>query len=91
MKKLIILIFAVVLTAGCSKGEEVSCTIEGKEAIFTLKNGIVSNYKLDGKEVKKSEIDEINGTYFTSSTDNEEGKKVLTTYVNELGGTCDEN
>ena len=88
MRKLIIL-FLLVLTVGCSKGEEVNCNIEGKKAIFTLKNGIITSYKLDDKEVSKSEIDEINGTYFTSSTTNEEGKETLNNYINELGGTCE--
>ena len=90
MKKISILIF-VLLLSGCTKGEKVTCNIEGKKAIFELKNGIVTSYKLDDKEISKSEIDEINGTYFTSSTNNEEGKRVLDDYVNELGGTCEEN
>ena len=89
MKKLSILLF-VLLTVGCTKGEEVTCNIEGKKAIFTLKNGIVVSYKQDNKEVSKSEIDEINGTYFTSSTTNEEGKEVLSNYVDSLGGSCED-
>ena len=91
MMKKFSLFLILFLMVGCTKGEEVTCNIEGKKAIFTLKNGIVSSYKLDGKEVSKSEIDEINGTYFTSSTNNEEGKNVLNNYVFELGGTCEEN
>lgn len=90
MKKLIIL-FILVLTVGCSKGEEITCNIEGKKATFTLKNGIIKSYKLESKKISQSEIDEINGTYFTSSTNNDEGKIVLNNYVNELGGTCEEN
>ena len=90
MKKYSILLFLLLLV-GCTKGEKITCNIEGKKAVFELKNGIVTSYKLDGKEVSKSEIDEINGTYFTSSTNNEEGKNVLNDYVNELGGTCGEN
>ena len=90
MKKITI-VFLLLLTAGCTKGEEITCNIEGKKAIFTLKNGIIDSYKLDDKKIKKSEIDEINGTYFTSSTNNEEGKRVLNSYVFELGGTCEEN
>ena len=90
MKKITI-VFLLLLTAGCTKGEEITCNIEGKKAIFTLKNARIDNYKLDDKKIKKSEIDEINGTYFTSSTNNEEGKRVLNSYVFELGGTCEEN
>lgn len=90
MKKINLLLF-ILLLVGCTKGEEITCNIEGKKAIFELKNGMITSYKLDGKKVSKSEIDEINGTYFTSSTDNEEGKNVLNDYVYELGGTCEKN
>ena len=90
MKKISVLLF-ILLLVGCTKGEEITCNIEGKKAIFQLKNGMITSYKLDGKKVSKSEIDEINGTYFTSSTNNEEGKNVLNDYVYELGGTCEEN
>ena len=90
MKKLGIL-FICLFLVGCAKGEEVSCNLNGKKAIFTLKNGIISSYTLDGKAIDKSEIDEINGTYFTSSKNNEEGKTTLKNYVNNLGGTCNEN
>lgn len=89
MRKISILLFILFLTVGCTKGEEVACNIEGKKAIFTLKNGIVVNYKLDDKAVSRSEVDEINGTYFTSSTTNEEGKEVLNNYVDSLGGSCE--
>ena len=90
MKKISVLLF-ILLLVGCTKGEEITCNIEGKKAVFQLKNGMITSYKLDGKKVSKSEIDEINGTYFTSSTNNEEGKNVLNDYVYELGGTCEEN
>lgn len=90
MKKLILL-FILVLTVGCGKREEITCNVEGKKATFTLKNGIIKSYKLESKKISQSEIDEINGTYFTSSTNNDEGKIVLNNYVNELGGTCEEN
>lgn len=90
MKKISILLFLLLLV-GCTKGEKITCNIEGKKAVFELKDGIISSYKLDEKEVSKQEIDEINGTYFTSSTNNEEGKNVLNDYVNELGGTCEED
>ncbi len=89
MKKYIIVLFIVFVLTGCTKGEEVICTVNNKKAIFTLKNGIITNYKLDGKMKKKYEIDEINGTYFTNSENNEEGVQVLREYVNSLGGTCD--
>ena len=88
MKKLSILLF-LLLVVGCTKGEEITCNIEGKKAVFELKNGIVTSYKLDDKKKSKSEIDEINGTYFTSSTNNEEGKEVLKNYVDSIGGSCE--
>lgn len=88
MKKKVIFLLGIILLTGCTKGEEVTCNINGKKAIFTLKNGIVASYTLDGQKQKHSEIDEINGTYFTSSTTNEEGKIVLQNYVNSLGGYC---
>lgn len=89
MKKYVVILLGFMLLTGCTKGEEVTCTINNKKAIFTLKDGIVTSYKLDEKNAKNSEIDEINGTYFTSATNNEEGKIALNNYVNSLGGTCD--
>ena len=56
--------------------------------MFTLKEGIVSSYTLDGENQNRSVIDEINGTYFTSSTNNEEGKEALKNYVSSLNGSC---
>ena len=92
MKKTLLFICFIFLLAGCGiKGEDVNCKIDGKEAVFTLKDGLIVGYKLDGKKVSKSEIDEINGTYFTSSTDNEEAKDILDDYIEELGGSCDED
>ena len=55
-----------------------------------MKDGIVSSYILDGKSISKSEVDELNGTYFTGSKTNEEGKVVLKNYVSSLGGSCNE-
>lgn len=87
MKKILIILTLFVLT-GCTKGEEYTCTINGKQAIFTLKNGIVTSYTLDNQKQNQSLIDEINGTYFTSSTTNEEGKEALNNYVISLNGSC---
>lgn len=88
MKKFL-LVMMLLLVVGCSKGEDYSCTINGKEAIFTLKDGIVTSYKLGDEKTSKSEIDEINGTYFTSATNNEEGKEAIKTYVSSLNGSCE--
>ena len=87
MKK-ILLIISLILLTGCTKGEELTCTIDNKKAIFTMKNGIITSYTLDNENKSQSEIDELNGTYFTSSTNNEEGKKALQKYVNSLNGNC---
>lgn len=88
MKKFVLL-FLPFLLLGCSNGEVFKCNIKGKEAIFTLKDGIISKYELDGKRASNREIDEINGLNFTSSKNNEEGKKLLDDYVNSLGGYCE--
>ncbi|MBQ9011161.1 MAG: hypothetical protein IJ093_00740, partial [Bacilli bacterium] len=77
------------LLSGCASGEEVPCIIDGKNAVFTLKDGIVTKYTLNGSKVSQSEIDEINGTYFTSATNNEEGKALLNTYVQSVNGSCE--
>lgn len=88
MKKLIIIPLVLFLTACTNSGEEFSCTVNNKEAIFTLKNGLVTSYTLDGQKQSQSVVDEINGTYFTSATNNEEGKEALKNYVNSLNGNC---
>lgn len=89
MKKILITAFILFLLTGCtSQSEELICTINGKEAIFTLKNGMIETYTLDNQKQSQSSVDEINGTYFTSSTNDEEGKETLKTYVNSLGGSC---
>ncbi len=88
MKKIFILIALIAVTTGCTKGEEFTCTVDGKEAIFTLKNGIVTNYTLDGEKVDQSTIDEINGEHFTSATTNEEGKEALNRYMLSVNGSC---
>ncbi len=88
MKKILLIIVGLFILTGCDKGEEITCTINNEEAIFTMKNGIITSYTLNGQKQSQSEIDEINGTYFTSSTNNEEGKEALQTYVNSLNGSC---
>lgn len=89
MKKILIVMFVVFILTGCgNSGEEFICTINNKQAIFTLKDGMIISYTLDGTNQSQSTIDEINGTYFTSSTNTEEGKVALTNYVNSLGGSC---
>lgn len=91
MKKLLVIGCFVLVCAGCgTQGESVSCTIGGKSAVFELKNGIVSSYTFDGEKVDRSKVDEINGEYFTSATNNEEGKEALNNYVTSLNGTCEE-
>ena len=87
MKKILLIIVALFLITGCDKGEQLTCTINNKEAIFTMKNGIITSYTLDGQKQSQNEVDELNGTYFTSSTNNEEGKEALQNYVNSLNGS----
>lgn len=89
MKKTILMLISLFCLTGCTSGEEVKCTVNSKDAIFTLKDGIVSTYTLEGKRQEKSEIDEINGTYFTSATNNEEGKEALKTYIQSINGSCE--
>lgn len=89
MKKLLIPLFGILLLTGCTKGEIYTCQIDGKEAAFELKNGIISSYTLDGKKQPQSTVDELNETYFTSSVDNEEGKVTLKNYVESQNGICD--
>ncbi len=90
MKKgLLVLVSCVVLLTGCSSGEEVTCKIGGKDAIFTLKNGIVASYIFDGTKMDQATIDEINGEYFTSAKDNEEGKEALEIYMQSVNGSCE--
>ncbi len=88
MKKILLITATLFLITGCDKGEELTCTINNEEAIFTMKNGIITSYTLDGQKQSQNEVDELNGTYFTSSTNNEEGKQALQDYVNSLNGNC---
>lgn len=80
----------VFLLTGCgNKGEELTCYIDNKEAVFTMKDGVLTSFTLDGKDQGASKVDEINGTYFTSSTNNEEGKEALINYIISVEGSCD--
>lgn len=89
MKKVLILGVLLFALSGCSSdGEEFNCTIDGKEATFMMKDGMITSYTIDGKEASTSEVDELNGTYFTSATNNEEGKLALDNYVQSEGGSC---
>ena len=88
MKRIFILVVGIFILTACNSGEEVTCNIDGKEAIFTLKNGIITSYTLGNEKISRSTIDEINGTYFTSATNNEEWRTALTNYVDILGGSC---
>lgn len=89
MKKYLLL-FVCLIIVGCATNEEtIKCRINGKEATFTLKEGMIHNYTLDGKAKTNREIADINGEYFTSSTNSEEAKNYLQDYVESIGGTCD--
>lgn len=89
MRKIIIVMMLGFILTGCGdKGEEFNCLIDGKEAIFTMKDGMITSYKLDGQAQSRSVIDEINGTYFTSFNSNTEGKEALKNYVSLQGGSC---
>jgi len=88
MKKIFVLGIMLFLLSGCGSSEEFNCTVDGKEAIFSLKDGLVASYTLDGVKKSQSEIDEINGEYFTSATNNEEGKEALNRYIMSVNGSC---
>lgn len=88
MKKLLIPLFGIILLTGCTKGETYTCEIDGEKAIFELKDGMISSYTLNSKKQSQSTVDDLNGTYFTSSTNNEEGKVTLKNYVESQNGTC---
>ncbi len=89
MKKYLLILLSIFILTGCAEKEVVKCNIGNKEAIFTLKSGMISHYKVNGIPKSNSEIAEINGTYFTSSVTNDDAKIALQNYVNSLGGTCD--
>ena len=90
MKKriLVVLIGGLLLTACGGETKEVTCKIGGKDAIFTLKNGIVSDYTFNGVKIEQAVIDEINGEYFTSAKNNEEGVSTLNKYIATVNGSC---
>lgn len=89
MKKILICLFAILLTGCTVGGEEVSCTVNGKNEIYTLKDGLVKSLTIDGKKQSQANVDELNGTYFTSATNNEEALEILNDYINMQGGNCD--
>lgn len=89
MKRFFVILLGLFILTGCAGEEDVTCTIKGKEAIFTLKNGMIRHYKVNGMPKTNAEIAEINGTYFTSSETNEDAIKVLHNYVESLGGSCE--
>jgi len=88
MKKIFVLGIMLFLLSGCGNGEEISCTVNGQDAKFTLKDGVVTSYTLAGSKQSQSDIDEINGEYFTSATNNEEGREALNRYMLSVGGSC---
>ena len=89
MKKVMVLAVCVFLLTACGGvKEEVTCTVDGKDAVFTLKDGMVSSYTLGGSKMSQATVDEINGEYFTSSKDNEEGKQALNNYIYSVNGSC---
>lgn len=87
MKKIVLCLAFLVLT-GCTNGEEVSCDNNGNKEVYTLNNGLVESLTIDGKKQSQDVIDELNGTYFTSTTTNEEAKEVLNDYIASMGGSC---
>ncbi len=89
MKKLLLLVTFTLLLSGCSTIETYHCTIDDREAVITLKDGFISKYVLDTIKIKRAEIDEINGAYFTGVSSPEDGKKALINFVQSSGGHCD--
>ena len=53
MKKILLIIVGLFILTGCDKGEEITCTINNEEAIFTMKNGIITSYTLNGQNKVK--------------------------------------
>lgn len=88
MKKILIGIFAILLTGCAASGEEVSCMVNGKNETYTLKDGMVESLIIDGKKQSQADVDELNGTYFTSATNNDEAKEMLNDYISMQGGSC---
>lgn len=89
MRKVLLLGGLVLLLSGCTSGEEVTCQNNGLEEVYTLKDGIIESLTIDGEKQSSSTIDELNGTYFTSTTTNEEAKEALNNYIENNGGVCE--
>ena len=91
MKRLVLVLVGTILLTGCAGGakEDVTCKIGGKDAVFTLKDGIVVEYTFNDAKMSQNVIDNINGEYFTSSTNNTEGKVAVKAYVESVNGSCD--
>ena len=86
MKK--ILLLSVLLLTGCTQGEELTCNLNGKTLEYQMKDGIIKSYKIDGTKASQKDVDELNGTYFTSSKNNEEGRIALKNYIENKNGNC---
>ena len=91
MKKIMLVGLFAFLLVGCGSSQEYKCNINGKEAVFGLKDGMVATYTLDGEKRSREEIDEINGEFFTGLMAEEDSKTALNNYVSSLGGTCNFN
>lgn len=89
MKKILLFGALMFLFVGCSSGENFNCIIDGKKAAFTLKDGVVTEYAMDEEKKSRAEIDELNGIYLASATNNEEAKQALRDYAEERDGTCE--
>ena len=88
-KKILVLIVGGLLLTACGgPSKEITCTIGGQDAIFTLKDGIIKEYTFNGAKMGQSVVDGINGEYFTSAKNNEEGEKALNTYIATVNGSC---
>lgn len=88
MKKVFVLGICMFMLCGCSVTEKFECTVEGKSAKITLKDGMISSYSLDGIKVNRQEIDEINGEYFTGVASPEDGRRALQNYIATSNGSC---
>lgn len=86
-KKVIILLSLFTLTA-CTQGEDVTCTVNGKTEVYNIKDGLVEGLTVDNDKKDMADVDELNGTYFTSAKDNEDLKKLIYDYVSQRGGKC---
>lgn len=91
MKKIIFVLLVLFITGCSSSGntDTINCIIDNKNAEITLKDGMVVKYTLNGKEESQKNIDEINGLYFASATNNEEGREALNNYISTVNGSCE--